>query len=244
MPLSVDTLCLFLDVDGTLLDLAPRPVDVVVPLSLPENLRSAERRLNGALALVSGRSIENLDALFAPLRLRATGVHGAEMRFSPGERVRRDAAAALPADAWMELSRLLLCFPGAFAENKQFAFAVHYRSAPGVGPMLKRALRVYLAERPGLVMMDGHYVFEIKRTVHDKGKAIEEFMKRQPFARRTPIFIGDDTTDEPGFVAARELGGQAYSVGRAAPRVSGCFAGPAAVRAWLADLVHGRLGKP
>ncbi|MBV8566136.1 MAG: trehalose-phosphatase [Methylobacteriaceae bacterium] len=244
MPLNLDTICLFLDVDGTLLDIAARPGDVVVPPSLVEDLHTAERRLGGALALVSGRSIEDLDTLFAPLRLRATGVHGAEIRFSPDEPILHDEAAALPEEIWRAVRRVAAGFPGVILENKRYSFGVHYRSAPHVAPALEGALRSAVAAPWDLILLPGHCVFEVKRAAHDKGRAIGRFMEQGPFAGRRPIFAGDDTTDRPGFAAVRARGGLAYSVGQDLPCVTGSFAAPAAVRAWLGHLVRDELVKP
>ena len=231
-------MCLFLDVDGTMLDIAARPTAVVLPPSLIDDLAAIEQGLHGALALVSGRTISELDRVFAPLRLRAAGVHGAELRFEPHKEAVRDSENELPADAWVALRQLLLNFPGSFAENKRFAFAVHYRTAPQIEPELERAISQFVQSRQddGFTLLHGHCVFEIKRSVHEKGMAIARFMKQPPFARHTPVFIGDDTTDIPGFAAVRALGGQAYSVGRLMPQATGSFDSPAAVRAWLSSV--------
>ena len=131
----LDRTALFLDVDGTLLDLAASPTAVVVPRGLVECIADIERALGGALALVSGRTLANLDQLFLPLRLRASGVQRAEIRYDPLMPVIVDTAAAvLPARLWRSLNASLVDFPGAFAEDKRFSFAVHYRAAPNCSP--------------------------------------------------------------------------------------------------------------
>lgn len=236
--IDIARMCLFLDVDGTMLDIVARPTAIVLPPALIDDLAAIEQRLHGALALVSGRPVSELDRLFAPLRLRAAGVHGAEQRFEPHKEALCDDEAALPADAWVTLRELLLSFPGSFAENKRFAFAVHYRAAPQIEVALERAVRQFVLDwqDDGFTLLSGHCVFEIKRPFHEKGRAIGRFMMLPPFAGRTPVFIGDDTTDIPGFAAVRALGGQAYSVGRLMPQVTGSFDSPAAVRAWLSRL--------
>jgi trehalose 6-phosphate phosphatase len=229
---------LFLDVDGTLLELASTPDAVEVPNALLEELSSVERRLAGAVALVSGRPIEELDKLFEPLRLRASGVHGAEIRYSPGGPSRSLTPHRLPDKAWRRLSHLLEDFPGAFAENKGASFAVHYRSAGEGADRLRDALLEFkkqFAELP-LELIGGRLVFEIKLAGFDKGKAIECFMARPPFAGRRPIFIADDRVDRPGFEKALALGGLALSVGAKLPGVSGWFANPKALRHWLERL--------
>jgi trehalose 6-phosphate phosphatase len=229
---------LFLDVDGTLLDLAPHPDRVEVPAGLVDVLAAAERRLDGALALISGRPIAVLDGLFSPLRLLAAGVHGAEMRNL------RDATATIapehliPRPAWIELARLLERFPGTFAEDKRASFAVHYRGASGARPELAAALAGFVRRfaECALQVTPGHRVFEIRRPGFDKGKAIERFMAKPPFRGRRPIFVADDAMDRAGFDAALRRGGLAYSVGRELPGLSGSFAEPAAVRAWLGEI--------
>jgi trehalose 6-phosphate phosphatase len=229
---------LFLDVDGTILDLAPTPDAVEVPGALLGELSSVERRLAGAVALVSGRPIDELDRLFEPLRLRASGVHGAEIRYSPSGPSKSLTPHRLPDKAWRRLSQMLEDFPGSFAENKGASFAVHYRSAAEVADRLRDALldfKKQFAELP-LELIGGRLVFEIKLAGFDKGRAIECFMARPPFTGRRPIFIADDRVDRPGFEKAIALGGLALSVGAELPGVSGWFANPKALRTWLERL--------
>ena len=230
---------LFLDVDGTLVDIAPNPDAVVVPRSLIRALELAEHRFEGALALVSGRTIQDLDRLFAPLRLKASGVHGAEFRFNSRQGTTLTTVPPLPMQAWTDLLDLLEAFPGTLAENKAFSFAVHYRSVPPSGPALERALQAFMAARRDLALriLPGHFVFELKRPNFDKGVAIERFLDKDPFKGRRPIFIGDDVTDEPGFDTVIARHGLAYSVNYLAPGVIGTFRDPAAVRRWLTATV-------
>ena len=230
------TSALFLDVDGSLIDIAARPEAVVVPTALIDALRSVSDVMEGAVALVSGRSIRQLDELFAPWCFRASGVHGAEMRFDPQGPV-VDAADRLPRGVWNDLSALLDRFPGTLVEDKLFSYAIHYRAVPTAGPALEIALRALLERtEPGLRLMPGHFVFEIKGAAVDKGSAVRRFMREPAFAGRSPIFVGDDVTDQPGFAAAVEAGGYAYGVGRDIPGTSGTFADPSAVRSWVAAL--------
>jgi trehalose 6-phosphate phosphatase len=230
---------LFLDVDGTLLELAPTPDSVAVPAALIDELAIAERRLEGALALVSGRPIDQLDLLFAPLRLPASGVHGAEIRYSAREPTQLLTADRLPAEAWAEFERLLEAFPGSIAENKGVSFAAHYNLA---GPVEEELLLVLQGFRDDFPQLDleltaGRMVFEVKLRGFDKGGAIRRFMRRAPFAGRRPVFIADDKIDRPGFETVLALGGAAFSVGVEMPGLSGSFAKPAAVREWLARVV-------
>jgi trehalose 6-phosphate phosphatase len=238
--LSAGEIGLFLDVDGTLLDLAPRPEAVVVMPELLADLRAAERSLGGALALVSGRPIAQLDYLFAPLRLAAGGVHGAEIRRRPEGPVVTLTDGHLGEEAWQALSRLLGEFPGSYAENKGVSFAVHYPE-PGTNiPCLKHALLALMKQIAvsgnGLKLIAGHAVFEVQLRGFDKGRAIRRFMKQKPFLGRRPVFIGDDEIDRAGFDAALARGGLAFSVGIDMPGLTGKFADPDAVRSWLHEL--------
>jgi trehalose 6-phosphate phosphatase len=232
---KAETISLFLDVDGTLLDLAPTPDSVVVSEALIDELRSVEARLDGALALVSGRPIAELDRLFAPLRLRASGVHGAEIRYAPLEPTRSLTYERLPEEAWIQLQALLENFPGAFAENKGVTFAVHYNLAGPVEAELFLALKRYAHPfvALGVDVFRGRMVFEVRLPGFDKGSAIRRFMAHAPFAGRRPVFIADDKMDWPGFETVLELGGVGFSVGGEMAGLSGSFPRPAAVRAWL-----------
>jgi trehalose 6-phosphate phosphatase len=231
---------LCLDVDGTLLDLASSPDSVEVPAGLGDTLAAAAGRLDGALALVSGRPIEELDRLFAPLRLRASGIHGAQIRDAADGASRWLTQARLPDGAWSDLLRLLQAFPGTHAENKGIGFAVHYRNSAATEEELLVALRHFIETfvEPDLELIAGHRVCEIRLPGFDKGRAIGCFMAREPFAGRRPIFVADDRMDRAGFDAALALGGLAFSVGSAQPGLSGWFERPAAVRAWLGQLAR------
>jgi trehalose 6-phosphate phosphatase len=232
---KAESICLFLDVDGTLIDLAPTPDSVVVSSELLEELSAAEKRLDGALALVSGRPIAELDRLFSPIKLRASGVHGAEIRYSPLEPTRALTRERLPDSLWGDLAELLQQFPGTFAENKGASFAVHYKLAGSIGGELKAAL-LSLGGRfaqLGLEVVPGKLVFELKLPGFDKGSAIRRFMGHPPFSGRRPVFIADDKMDRPGFDTVLELGGIAFSVGFEMAGLTGSFAQPAGVRAWL-----------
>jgi trehalose 6-phosphate phosphatase len=240
--LNPGTIGLFLDVDGTLLNIAPRPEAVEVKASLLDDLAIAERALGGALALVSGRPITELDRLFAPLSLAASGVHGAELRRRPNGPVAFFASGRLGDDAWEQLHRLLAEFPGSYAENKGASFAVHYAD-PGTDVARLRSALAGLMDRIAepsqpLKLIAGHAVFELQRDGFDKGQAIRRFMTDPPFSGRQPVFIGDDEIDRPGFDTALALGGLAFSVGIELSGLSGRFPGPGAVRNWLHELAQ------
>ena len=228
--------CLFLDVDGTLIDIAERPEAVVVPNPLVRALDAASKRLDGAIALISGRTVANLDELFRPLRLSASGVHGAEVRVEPNGPVSFEPDDVLPDHLTRAIREAASIYPGTLVEDKRFSVAVHYRQSPEAGEPLQATLEGLLAREqdPLLQILPGHMVFEIKRATFDKGLAVRRFMTQPPFAGRVPLFLGDDVTDRPGFAAVIERGGQAYSVGRTLPGTTGFFPDPAAVRSWLA----------
>lgn len=237
VPLPIDgPVALFLDVDGTLLDLADWPGAVLTPPGLVAVLGKVERSLEGAMALISGRSIEELDRLFEPLRLRASGVHGAEVRLDPGKApIAEPGSVALPETLWTSLGEVLRAFPGTFAENKRYSFAVHYRLAPEAEAPLRERIMTLIGPRSDIQLMNAHYALELKAPGFDKGRAIEAFLATPLFRGRTPIFIGDDKTDEAGFAVVSARGGYSYSVGQRLPGTIGAFGGPGAVREWLAS---------
>jgi trehalose 6-phosphate phosphatase len=212
-----DDWALFLDVDGTILAIAATPAAVRVPGRAIVALASAHEELAGALALVSGRNIADLDRLFAPLRLPTAGVHGAERRTADGLVRTHDNAAAL-APARTLLARWVAAHPGALLEDKHTALALHYRNAPELEPAARVAAAAALATvGPAFHVQEGKRVLEVKANAVGKGKAIEAFMAEQPFAGRRPVFVGDDLTDEDGFEVVNRLGGHSIAVGVARP---------------------------
>ncbi len=232
--------CLFFDVDGSLIDIAPRPDAVVVPAALTKNLERASAALDGALALVSGRSIAQLDTLFGANRFRASGVHGAEMRYEPDGPTMVSESDAIPQAIWDDLTQMLVAYPGTIGENKRFSFAVHFRAVPELADRLHEDLRNLLSRHSdsGLRLMPGHFVFEVKGSTFNKGVAVRRFLAQPRFAGRKPIFIGDDVTDQPGFAAAIDFGGLAYSVGARLPGTTGLFASPSDVRHWVSQIAE------
>lgn len=236
----LDETCLFFDVDGSLIDIAPSPTAVVVPPSLVQDLERASLVLNGALALISGRSVAQLDVLFGANRFRASGVHGAEMRYEPAGAVMVSDSDFIPGSVWEELSNILAAYPGAFAENKRFSYAIHYRAAPHFAAALQQDLVDLMARHADadLRLMPGHFVFELKRQTFDKGVAIRRFLEQPRFQGRKPIFIGDDVTDQPGFKTALAFHGLAYSVGKRFPDTTGMFASPSEVRDWVTQIAE------
>jgi trehalose 6-phosphate phosphatase len=233
---------LFLDVDGTLLDIGETPRSVTVPRKLVDSLRRAERKLDGALALISGRPIEDIDSLFEPLRLRASGVHGAEIRLRPDDPAEFVGAAdTVPSTLAATVKDTVRHFPGILIEDKGFSLAVHYRLNPRAARWLRETLQelVMAASLPAIEIQEAHCAFELKPRDFDKGKAITSFLRQEPFRGRMPIYVGDDKTDEAGFAVAMSRGGRAYSVGRRMSGVVGFFESPQAVRDWLAAFASG-----
>jgi trehalose 6-phosphate phosphatase len=226
---------LFLDVDGTLLDIAESPAAVSVPRELRAALECLHRRLGGALALVSGRPVDDLDRLFAPLLLPACGGHGAQWRSRADEPLCHETVATLAAPVRERLHALARTHAGILTEDKGSSFALHYRAAPAAGQALASALHTLLSEPDGagLRLLPGKMVFEVIAHSCDKAQAVRRFLAVPPFAGRRPLFIGDDVTDEPALAMMPGLNGLALSVGRLLPGASAAFDDAAAVRAAL-----------
>lgn len=227
--------CLFLDVDGTLLEIGPAPDEVVVDLAAVKILHAARAALAGAVALISGRSLAQLDALFGERCQPAAGLHGLERRDATG-RLHLHPAERLPERLLDELGEIAERHPGVLIEDKGRAVALHYRHAASLQGLLEREV-ASLARRHGgdeLEVQPGAYVLELKPSGITKAHAIEAFMREPPFAGRTPLFAGDDLTDLHGFDAVERLGGVSIAVG---PRVSAQVetATPAELREVLAE---------
>ena len=237
---ELDISCLFLDVDGTLVDFASRPEQVTIPPSLIETLARVNVAFGGAVAFVSGRQIDSLDELFQPLKFTAAGVHGAELRASPGAAIVHAAAPRPCSRIVSEAMRISAAFTGTYVEDKGHALAIHFSATPWVSEDLSAAISELVASVADrrLEVLRGNAVIEIKGRAYDKGRAIEQLMRCEPFTFRSPIFIGDDTTDIPGFAATMRLGGRAYSVGRRIPGLNGSFESPDEVVAWLERASH------
>lgn len=225
---------LFLDIDGTLVDLEARPDAVRINEHLMELLRGLWVTTNGAVALISGRSVKEIDRLFAPLHLPAAGQHGAERRSGDGKLHLHAPVIERMHDAADRLSCFAALHPDLIVENKGMSIALHYRLAPRLRKLAEakmHELAVYLG--PEYCLQEGKQVVELKPSGRDKGTAIEEFMLEPPFAGRTPVFIGDDLTDEFGFACVNRLGGHSVKVGSGASGAAWRIADAAAVRRWL-----------
>lgn len=224
----------FLDVDGTLLEYAEHPQQVRVEPGLLALLERLQDAVGGALALVSGRSLTDIDALFAPLRLPTAGQHGTERRAADGALRRAPAPVESLGRAAAEIVRLTAANEGLVFENKGMTLALHYRRAPALRALVEgemRAIAGRLGER--FELQTGKFVAEIKPSGKDKGSAIAEFAGEAPFAGRRPVFIGDDLTDEPGFDVVNRAGGYSVKVGPGITRARWHLPDAAAVRGWI-----------
>jgi trehalose 6-phosphate phosphatase len=236
-PDDLQSIALLLDVDGTILDMAVTPGGVVVSSALRSSLKELHAKCGGALALVSGRLIRDLDNLFAPLRLPAIGGHGAEMRLT--DQLTTQVRADSIGEGFRNLIEAAAAIdPRVILEDKGTSLALHYRLAPEVEQPLKRKIEAIVSRHTlqDLEVMYGKAVIEIKSTHFSKGVAVRELMKIPPFLHRKPVFVGDDTTDLSVFKILPMLGGLGYSVERFMPGANGTLASPHEVRSWLAGL--------
>ncbi|MBF0325859.1 MAG: trehalose-phosphatase [Alphaproteobacteria bacterium] len=223
---------LFLDIDGTLLDLAPAPELVSVPAGLAALLTRLSDRFGGALALVSGRTLDSIDRLF-PSGYDAVGCHGVQWRLAGHQ---SNDGRPVPVPVTTRLTTLVAQRPGLALEHKGVALAVHYRGAPELADELRAtAAAAIIGASPPLRLQDGKAVVEIVPAGFTKGRAIKDFMRRHPYLGRRPIFVGDDSTDESGFAAVNDLGGVSIHVGDSADTLAGFrVSSPTALRRWLA----------
>jgi trehalose 6-phosphate phosphatase len=236
------TNALFLDLDGTLLEIAPTPELVVVPPGLPDLLTNVHGHLGGAVAIVTGRPIGVIDSLLAPFYASAAGEHGVALRYQDGTIEEMPKGLAVP-DTWRDaLKAAAERWPGVLIEPKPHGVAVHYRLVPERGNDVWRLVRALVPQdHPWFRLIPAREAVEIGPRAASKGHAVERLMAQAPFQGRRPIFVGDDFTDEAGMEAARQFGGEGL-------RVAEVFGGdPAAVRAWLrrgAELLGGRAAPP
>ncbi len=227
-----DVLCpscaLFLDFDGTLVDIASHPQAVVVPPGLPDTLARLRDLLAGAVAVVSGRPIQQIDRFLAPLVLSVAGVHGAERRRADGTLAWQ---AVHPMDA-VKAAALALAraHPALVVEAKRGSVAVHYRQAPQLQALCLATMQAAVETSPGLTLLCGKMVVEAKPSCASKSQAIEAFLAEPPFAGRTPMFVGDDVTDESGFESVQRRGGIGVKVGEGPTAARERVASPEAMR--------------
>jgi trehalose 6-phosphate phosphatase len=236
-PVNANT-ALLLDIDGTLLDMARTPDRVRVPAELRRALEKLTDELSGALAFVSGRSLESIDALFGPFRPAAIGAHGGEVRGTNGEVVR---AAPLAESVRKIFVGLKDNVPGLLLEDKTCALALHYRLAPEALPVLKAAMDKHapLFEAEKVQIQYGKAVIDVRPIGVDKGTAVASLAQQRPFKGRVILFGGDDTTDLDVFRILPGLGGRGFSVGQRFAGAEHVFERPRQVRQWLAKVAAG-----
>ncbi len=227
---------LLFDVDGTLLDLAPRPEDVHVPQSLRDTLEKLNRLCDGAVALVSGRKLAIIDGLFLPLSLTTIGAHGAELQRTPGGPIAQCAPplAERVRNAFADLGNL---DSRIVVEDKTYTLAFHYRAARDRSAELVRLAGERLKPfEPEFVMLCGKDIVEVKSAAFSKGTALRKLLAAPPFEGRRPIYCGDDTTDEDAFKMLTEFGGLGVSVGHKMAGAAFAVPAPADIRNWLARI--------
>jgi trehalose 6-phosphate phosphatase len=220
-PQDIDNWALFLDIDGTLVPIAPDPWSVKPAPILPELLKSVAARLKDALAIVSGRELHSIENVTSNAVHYLAGGHGAEFRFGKSNPV-EEAAHPEVGGLQVELRPLVERYPDLLLEVKRAGIAVHYRQAPHLAGVVRRTMEVVLAHeaRRDLALLQGDMVLEIRSPSHNKGTAVRRLMQEPPFHKRRPIFIGDDVSDEDAFAVVQELGGTAVIVGDRRPTLA------------------------
>lgn len=227
----------FLDVDGTLLEIARHPDLVTADRALLTLLRRLDRACDGAVALISGRSLDQLEAIFDPLTLATGASHGLELRTPDGEV--RHLGRPIPEAAAARIAAFAAEHDGLLLERKPMSLSVHYRERPELEELVIRTLQaIHEGMDNDFRLLRGKMVVEIAPAAANKGSAIRTFMAMPPFAGRRPVFVGDDVTDEDGFAAVNEMGGISVRIGEAPESAARwCFSSTAELREWL----HGSL---
>ena len=236
--LDLDRSALFLDYDGTLVAIAPTPAEAHADDEIRGLLAALAERLAGALGLVSGRPVADIDGFLAPLRLTVAGLHGLELRRGrDGGLVELAAAGEALAPVRAAFAAFAARRPGTLVEDKRLSLALHYRQAPGLEPeAVELATRLSGASGGALRLQRGKMVVELLPAGRDKGRAIEDLLALPEFAGRVPVFVGDDVTDEAGFRAVNRLGGTSVRVGaidEGGTEAGRHLAGIADLRSWL-----------
>lgn len=245
LPAEAARWALFLDVDGTLLEFADDPLAVKVDTRLRVLLHALHHELDGALALVSGRELNDLDRMFGRPCWAAAGLHGLQLRHADGSfrrlnTMRPEQQTRMHAAACTLAAR----FDGVQLEDKQEAVALHCRRAPDQLTALHEAAREMLTQLPGYELQPGNQVIEFKPAGMDKGRVILELLGRAPFVGRLPVYLGDDLTDEHAFASINRKRGLSIRIGSREPTLAHfSLPDPAAVKVWLAHvldaLTHG-----
>lgn len=230
---------LFLDFDGTLADLAPAPWLAQLEPGVRETVETLRQQFQGAVAVVSGRQIEDIDAMLGVPGIPAAGIHGAQVRLADGVVWVDDAMSKDFDVVEAELRALIGNFEGLLLERKPVSVAVHYRGNPAREPEIHVIATEAVRPRPHLKCLTGSKVIEILPRGVDKGKAIARLLQTPPFQGRIPVFVGDDVTDEDGLAAVNALGGVSIKIGPGASTAKFGFEDGARFRAWLKALAQG-----
>lgn len=236
-PNAIPQLAIFTDFDGTLVEIAETPGDVEVPQSLAQQLGRAARELDSAFAVLTGREIADIDRFLAPLHLPIAGAHGTQRRRADGIVEPVDPAIIAGAEAIAEaVSSLVADHPALLLEVKEGAVALHFRQAPELEGAVRIAMEEAVHAIPDFALVAGKMVLEARPRAANKGEALRAFMREEPFVGRTPIFIGDDKTDEDAFIAAQELGGVGIKLGEGETAARMRIANVASVHALIQGL--------
>jgi trehalose 6-phosphate phosphatase len=239
VPVLPSAVAFFLDIDGTLVEFADRPSQVSIGEELRRMLEALRDAAGGALALISGRSVADMDRLLSPSRFCVAGQHGAERRDAAGMVHRHGLQLSRLRDASERLSRVAERYPALVLEDKGMTLALHYRLGPELGPKVRELIERFARDLgEEFEVQEGKMVFEIKPSGRDKGTAIADYMKEEPFREGLPVFIGDDHTDEYGFRIVNRLGGYSIKVGKGPTAARWRLRDAAAVRMWLARFVE------
>ena len=230
---------IFLDVDGTIIDIASTPDSIVVPSELIRTLNSLVKQLNGAVALISGRLIDTLDTMFTPLRLPAAGVHGLFLRPTPDHPIIGPIENENLDSLRSSLLEFIHNYPECLLEDKSVSLAIHYRNAPYAEIPLRYHIDQLLSGyNSALIALSGKNVIEIKPANVTKGSAVKTLMRSPPFTGRIPVYFGDDRTDHDAFDVVNTMGGYTIYIG---PYPQGTaqwtLPNPSAMRQWLSHLV-------
>lgn len=239
LPAPAGDVALFVDIDGTLLELADRPDTVIVPAGLAGLLHRLHAGLGGALALVTGRPLVDVGWLFPEFKGDAAGLHGAEWRCGSAKAATHQDAKPLLAIA-KRFEALAIAHPGLLVEHKGPSVALHYRHVPEAAALVEATMTAAMVELgPGWQLIAGKAVYEILPAAASKGQAIDRFLASPPYAARKPVFLGDDVTDESGFAAVLSHGGLAIKVGPGDTQAPYRLPSVPAVHLWLRRLAGG-----
>ncbi|MCP1237180.1 trehalose-phosphatase [Gluconobacter kondonii] len=233
VPFSPSRAALLLDFDGTLVDIAPTPEGVRVPEGLTADLLRLREMLDGALAIITGRPIAQIDHFLPGIPYAVAGEHGVAVRLAPDQDVRQRALPLVPSDWTAKSEELAVRYPGASIEHKKAGMVLHYRQAPEAESAFRDLTSIWPVESHGFHLQDAQMAIELRPLGIDKGKALEELMAEPPFRGRLPLFAGDDVTDRDGVRAARQMGGAGWLI-------PDDFPDAATFRRWLHELSEGR----